>query len=75
MYVDGVPAGYVTSAAYGYTVRKPIAYAWLPSSVETGDSVQIEYFGRLLTASVVDDPLYDPQMDRLRGVTLAVTPS
>lgn len=75
VYVDGVPAGYVTSAAYGYTVRKPIAYAWLPSSVETGDSVQIEYFGRLLTASVVDDPLYDPQMDRLRGATLAVTPS
>lgn len=75
VYVDGVPAGYVTSAAYGYTVRKPITYAWLPSSVETGDSVQIEYFGRLLTASVVDDPLYDPQMDRLRGVSLAVTPS
>ena len=30
VYVDGVQSGYVTSAAYGYSVRKPIAYAWLP---------------------------------------------
>ena len=28
--VDGRPAGYVTSAAYGYR-RAPIAYAWLPA--------------------------------------------
>src|SRR5690606_14861622 len=69
VYVDGKPAGYVTSAAYGYTVRKPIAYAWLPIIVETGDSVQIEYFGKPIAATVVDDPLYDPQMDRLRGLT------
>ena len=29
--VDGRPAGYVTSAAYGYSIDAPIAYAWLPS--------------------------------------------
>ena len=28
--VDGRPAGYVTSAAYGFSVDAPIAYAWLP---------------------------------------------
>ncbi|MGO1885036.1 MAG: GcvT family protein [Citricoccus sp.] len=67
VYVDGEAAGYVTSAAYGYTVRQPIAYAWLPNRVETGDAVEIEYLGRRIAATVVDDPLYDPEMTRLRG--------
>ncbi len=30
VFVDGAPAGYVTSAAFGHTVGAPIAYAWLP---------------------------------------------
>ncbi|NUL44614.1 FAD-dependent oxidoreductase [Cellulosimicrobium funkei] len=67
VYVDGEAAGYVTSAAYGYTVRQPIAYAWLPNRMETGDGVEIEYLGRRIPATVVDDPLYDPEMTRLRG--------
>jgi len=75
VFVEGKASGYVTSAAYGYTVRKPIAYAWLPISVETGDAVEIEYFGQKIPATVVDDPLYDPQMERLRGLSLATAAS
>ncbi|KQR04128.1 sarcosine dehydrogenase [Arthrobacter sp. Leaf141] len=59
--------GYVTSAAYGYTVAKPIAYAYLPAAVSVGDAVEIEYFGRRIQATVTADPLYDPTMSRLRG--------
>ncbi|MDQ0730622.1 GcvT family protein [Arthrobacter sp. B1I2] len=59
--------GYVTSAAYGYTVKKPIAYSYLPAEVSIGDSVEIEYFGRRVVATVTQDPLYDPTMTRLRG--------
>jgi glycine cleavage system aminomethyltransferase T/glycine/D-amino acid oxidase-like deaminating enzyme len=59
--------GYVTSAAYGYSVRKPIAYSYLPAEVSVGDSVEIEYFGRRILATVAQDPLYDPTMSRLRG--------
>ena len=59
--------GYVTSAAYAYTVAKPIAYAYLPATVSVGDSVEIEYFGRRITATVSEEPLYDPKMTRLRG--------
>ncbi|TFD21396.1 FAD-dependent oxidoreductase [Cryobacterium sp. TMS1-13-1] len=59
--------GYVTSAAYGYTVAKPIAYAYLPAAVTVGDSVEIEYFGRRIQATITADPLYDPTMSRLRG--------
>lgn len=67
VYVDGEPGGYVTSAAYGYTVRKPIAYAWLPAGVGEGDSVSIEYFGERVAATVSAEPLVDPGMERLRG--------
>ena len=61
------PVGYVTSAAYGYTIGKPIAYAYLPSSVAEGDAVEIEYFGRRVRATVTPEPLFDPEMKRLRG--------
>ena len=61
------PVGYVTSAAFGYTIGKPIAYAYLPSSVAEGDVVEIGYFGQRVKASVTAEPLYDPQMTRLRG--------
>lgn len=67
VYVNGAAAGYVTSAAYGYSVRKPIAYAWLPAAVSEGDSVEVEYFGRRVAATVSAEPLFDPGMERLRG--------
>ena len=59
--------GYVTSAAFGYTIGKPIAYAYLPSSLGEGDPVEVEYFGSRIGATVTPEPLYDPEMTRLRG--------
>ncbi|WP_426321298.1 GcvT family protein [Microbacterium sp. E-13] len=67
VYVDGRPVGYVTSAAYGYTVGRPIAYAWLPLSTGVGDAVEVEYFGSRIPATVAAEPLFDPEMSRLRG--------
>ena len=64
--VDGVPSGYVTSAAYGYTVGRPIAYAWLPAGLEVGRPVDIRYFGRDVRARVAAEPLVDPEMTRIR---------
>lgn len=66
VFVEGEKAGYVTSAAFGYTVGKPIAYAYLPSGVGEGDKVEIEYFGRRVGAHVAAEPLYDPSMSCLR---------
>ena len=50
--------GYVTSANYGYTVGKGIAYGYLPldHAVE-GKRVDVYYFGRRYGASVAKDPL------------------
>ena len=66
VYLDGKPAGYVTSAAFGHTVGTPIAYAWLPGSAAPGTSVEIEYFGRRIPATVATEPLVDPEMARIR---------
>jgi glycine cleavage system aminomethyltransferase T/glycine/D-amino acid oxidase-like deaminating enzyme len=67
VYVDGVPAGYVTSASFGYTIGKPIAYAWLPATASVpGMQVHIEYFGEKVPATVAAEPLFDPDMSRIR---------
>ncbi|MEV6551823.1 FAD-dependent oxidoreductase [Streptomyces sp. NPDC051597] len=62
--VDGVPAGHVTSAAYGYTVGRCVAYAWLPVTAP-GTAVQVEYFGEKVPATVAEEPLFDPRMTHL----------
>lgn len=67
VFVAGKRAGYVTSAAFGYTVRKPVAYAWLPSNISEGVTVEIQYFGKRIAATVTKDPLHDPQERRLRS--------
>ncbi|WP_433257024.1 GcvT family protein [Streptosporangium sp. CA-135522] len=60
--------GYVTSAAYGYTIGKGIAYAWLPAGLSVpGQVLHIGYFDQRVTAVVAEEPLYDPAMERLRG--------
>jgi glycine cleavage system aminomethyltransferase T/glycine/D-amino acid oxidase-like deaminating enzyme len=64
VFHQGEPVGYVTSAAYGYTTGLNIAYAWLPDGV---DEVEIEYFGEKVKARVAQEPLFDPEMKRLRG--------
>lgn len=65
VFYNGKAVGYVTSAAFGFTVRKPIAYAWLPGNLDEGAGVEIEYFGRRIKATVVAEPLYDPDNKRL----------
>lgn len=60
--------GYVTSAAYGYTVGHGIAYAWLPAALaDSGARVEIGYFDRRVPAVVRSEPLFDPDMKRLRA--------
>jgi glycine cleavage system aminomethyltransferase T/glycine/D-amino acid oxidase-like deaminating enzyme len=60
--------GYVTSAGYGYTVGKGIAYAWLPAELATvGRPLEIGYFDQRISAVVAAEPLFDPGMRRLRS--------
>ncbi|MFI0446300.1 FAD-dependent oxidoreductase [Actinomadura sp. 6N118] len=68
VFANGAPVGYVTSAAWGYTIGRGIAYAWLPSTLATpGTALEIGYFDRRIPATVAVEPLFDPGMERLRG--------
>jgi glycine cleavage system aminomethyltransferase T len=67
VFVDGTPAGYVTSAAFAHTVGAPIAYAWLPATAGVGTGVEIQYFDRRVAATVVAEPLVDPEMTKIRS--------
>ncbi|WP_152426022.1 GcvT family protein [Paeniglutamicibacter gangotriensis] len=67
VFVNGENVGYVTSAAFGHTVHKPIAYAWLPAAMEEGEKVKINYFGTMVEASIVSEPMVDPGMVVIRA--------
>lgn len=61
-------AGWVTSGGYGYSVRKALAYAYLPLEYsERGTDLELEFFGDLYAAAVVDDPQYDPKNVRIKS--------
>jgi 4-methylaminobutanoate oxidase (formaldehyde-forming) len=65
--LDGQTVGRVRSCAYGYTVRRNIAYAYLPAGTEAGAHVEVEVLGEPVAAAVAADVLYDPRHERVRG--------
>ena len=65
---DGRVAGYVTSANYGYSIGRGIAYGYLPVRyARVGTEVEVEYFGEARGATVSAEPLWDAKMERLRS--------
>ncbi|GAB4587877.1 GcvT family protein [Nocardia sp. IFM 10818] len=64
--VHGAVAGYVTSAGYSATIARTIAYAWLPSTVQPGDAVEIDYLTHRFTGRVHTEPVVDPEMSLIR---------
>jgi dimethylglycine oxidase len=68
VYYRGEPAGYVTSAGYGYSTGNNIAYAWLSAAAAVpGTDVEIEFCGSRVAAVVAAEPLFDPAGNRLRS--------
>jgi 4-methylaminobutanoate oxidase (formaldehyde-forming) len=47
--------GRLRSCSYGFTVRRNLAYAYLPVEMKPGAEAQIEVFGRLVPAFVTPD--------------------
>ncbi len=65
---DGATLGYVTSAAYGYTIQRGIAYGYLPAEFAVeGTQLQVLFFNQRIPATVRSEPLFDPQNLRLRS--------
>jgi 4-methylaminobutanoate oxidase (formaldehyde-forming) len=64
----GKVAGRVTSGGYGYTVRRSIAYGYLPVELAApGTAVDVELFGERLAAEVAREPLHDPRGEKIKS--------
>ena len=54
--------GLVTSGGFGHTIKKPIAYGYLPiQHSKRGTRLQIEVAAQRYEATVEKEPLYDPE--------------
>ena len=60
--------GLVTSGGYGYSVRRSIAYAYLPCDLaEPGTRLTVVVDAARIPAQVVREPLFDPRHERVRA--------
>ena len=65
---DGTPLGQVSSGAYGYSVGKSLAIAYLKAGLfSPGDEVNVAILGRPHRARILAAPAFDPGGTRLRG--------
>jgi glycine cleavage system aminomethyltransferase T/glycine/D-amino acid oxidase-like deaminating enzyme len=67
VHAEGDVVGRVRSCAYGFTVRRNVAFASLPPAFSPGDRVEVEVFGDLVPAEVAEDVLVDPDGKRVRS--------
>ena len=66
--MGGEVLGRVTSGGYGYSVERSIAYAYVPAgSAEAGRPVEVEIFGDWVPGRIADEPLWDPEGERIRA--------
>jgi 4-methylaminobutanoate oxidase (formaldehyde-forming) len=60
--------GLVTTGGYGHTIKKPIAYGYLPIEYsKPGTRLQIEVAATRYEATGEKDPLYDPENKKVKG--------
>ena len=60
--------GITTSGAYGHSVRRSLAFAYVESAyAEPGTTFDIGILGERRPATVQAEPLYDPRNERLRA--------
>lgn len=64
---DGTVVGFTTSANFGHTVGKPIAYGYLPVELADRTDFVIEVYGEPIPAIRHDRALHDPDNARLRS--------
>jgi glycine cleavage system aminomethyltransferase T/glycine/D-amino acid oxidase-like deaminating enzyme len=63
---EGETLGYVQAGDYGYTIGESIAYSYLPSEyAEAGTSVTVHCEGETYSATVRDEPLFDPGREKI----------
>jgi len=61
---DGRVVGRLRSCAYGFTVKRNLAYSYLPVELKPGAQVEVEVFARMLPATVMRDRVLEAQPTR-----------
>jgi dimethylglycine dehydrogenase len=70
---DGTPVGQVSSGAYGYTVGRSLAIAYLKAGTAApGDTLHVAILGRPHEARVLERAPFDPEGLRLRDAAPAI---
>jgi 4-methylaminobutanoate oxidase (formaldehyde-forming) len=65
---DEEVVGWAASGGYGYSVKKSIVYAYLPVALAgVGNVFDVEIFGERTPATVVPEPLWDLQGERIKA--------
>jgi 4-methylaminobutanoate oxidase (formaldehyde-forming) len=64
---DGHVVGRLRSCAYGFTVEKNLAYAYLPVDLKPGSEVEVEVFGQRTPAVVTPDAVLTKEHIRQGG--------
>jgi dimethylglycine dehydrogenase len=65
---NGNVIGVTTSGAYGHTIKKSLAFAYIPPDYAApGTTFDIEILGHRCQAKVLGEPVYDPKNKRLRS--------
>ena len=68
IWKDGAVVGFVTSGGYAHYCEKSVALGFLPVElIAPGCEVEIEILGELRRARLIEEPLFDPRGERMRG--------
>lgn len=66
--IDNKIVGRIKSGGQGYTIKKAIAYAYLPvENSEPGTAVDVELFGVWSRGVIAAEPIFDPDNARIRS--------
>lgn len=65
--IDGEVVGRTASTTYAHTLRKTIAFGYLPIEKAKETSFEIEAFGKVYPATRGPRCIYDPAMERLKA--------
>ena len=68
MYFDNKKVGLTTSGAYGFRVKKSLAFAYVkPDCAKIGNNLFIEIQGEKIKAKIINEPAFDKNNDRLKS--------
>ena len=67
IFLNDQYVGYTTSGGYGHYIKQSLALGYVNSDVSAGSGIEVEVLGDRYSGVIHDEPLYDPESQRLRG--------